>query len=213
MLGSMYVLTMDQKGSRRNPDLVPRLLEAANNCEPNGMLLPFSRTVGDEVQGVTDDAGHAVRLALLAVRSHSWWIGVGVGEVESPLPRESREGRGQAFINARSAIDAAKAARSGVPVAVAGPRTAAVEGFCAEDAEAVLRLVGRMVASRSEAQWRIIDALIEDGDRRGSRGRVAESLGISPQAVSKSLASAGWEDEKACRKAAAKLLEAVNSGA
>ncbi|GAB3565582.1 SatD family protein [Spelaeicoccus albus] len=209
----MYVLTMDQKGSRRSPDLVPQLLDSANRAEPANLLVPFSRTVGDEVQGVTDDPEHAVRLTMLALRLRSWWIGVGIGDVETPLPRESREGRGPAFVNARTAIDSAKAARSGVPVAVAGSHPAGTGAFAASDAEAVLRLVGRLVSSRSDAQWRIIDALVEDGDERGSRKHVAAGLGISPQAVSKSLASAGWEDEKACRRAAAKLLEAVNSGA
>lgn len=213
----MYVLTIDQKHSRRSSDLVPQLLSELNAVRPECLLVPFTRTVGDEVQGVTDNAEHAVRLVLLALRARAWWIGIGVGEVESPMPDDSREGRGPAFVQARLAVDAAKASRTGVPVAVAsaeGASDGAPAGtFAAADAEAVLRLVGRLVADRSDAQWRIVDALVADGDARGSRKSVAGLLDISPQAVSKSLASAGWEDEKTGRTAAAKLLEAVDTRA
>lgn len=209
----MYVLTMDQKHSRRSADLVPEFLDELNAVEPENLRVPFARTVGDEVQGVTDDAEHAVRLVLLALRSRAWWIGIGIGDVESPLPVDSREGRGPAFVEARTAVDAAKATRTGVPVAVSAGTDGVADDFSAADVEAVLRLVGRLVTGRSEAQWRIIDALVADGDARGSRKRVAAQLAISPQAVSKSLASAGWEDEKASRAAAAKLLDVVNADA
>jgi len=53
----MYVLTIDQARSRRSPDRVPELLAALSDV---GVLAPFERTVGDEVQGVPADAAAAL---------------------------------------------------------------------------------------------------------------------------------------------------------
>ena len=49
----MFALTIDQHRSRRGEDLVPGLLGALAAVPT---VLPFERTVGDEVQGLHGDA-------------------------------------------------------------------------------------------------------------------------------------------------------------
>lgn len=43
----MFVLTIDQRGSRSHGDKVPRLLSLLADLET---VLPFERSVGDEIQ-------------------------------------------------------------------------------------------------------------------------------------------------------------------
>lgn len=69
----MFVVTIDQQGSRRVGDRVDELLAAfatAPLTAPGapGFVRPFERTVGDEVQAVLDDADVMVDLALTVLR-------------------------------------------------------------------------------------------------------------------------------------------------
>ena len=97
-------------------------------------------------------------------------------------------------------------------------RGAAGEGVqaCA-NAEAVLRLLGRLVQDRTEAQWRVVDALRRLGTpgqgqgRHGSQKHVASELGISEQSVSRTVIRSGWQEEWAARPAASMLLGFADS--
>jgi hypothetical protein len=146
-------------------------------------------------------------------------VGIGIGPVNEPQPVSPREGSGAAFVAARQAVDRAKAAASHVPVAVVSGgvrRGAAVTGdaeagarACA-NAEAVLRLVGRLIRERTEAQWRVVDALRakngRDPGRHGQQKQVARELGISEQSVSRAIIRSGWQEEWAARPAVEMLL-------
>lgn len=190
----MFVLTIDQIGSRTSRDRIPELLAL---LDPVPAVLPWDRSVGDEAQGVLADADDVVEVVLRCLRPGGWYVGVGIGDVDTPLPDSPREARGTAFVAARAAVDRAKKAGERAPLAVEGPDGAA-------DAEGVLALLGRHVLARSEAEWRILD-LLEPGVR-GTQTTVARTLGISPQAVSKAAARAAWHEELAVRPAAARLL-------
>lgn len=195
----MFVLTIDQRGSRRGDDLVPALL-AGLPAVP-GLVRRTERTVGDEVQAVLDDAAGVVELVLHALRLGEWSVGVGAGPVDEPLPASTREARGEAFVLARAAVDAAKSRARTVPLAVRGARAVA-----AADAEAVLTLVGAVAARRSDAGWRAVDEARAAG---GSQEAVARRLGVTQQAVSQRLRAALWAEELAARPAAARLLTAA----
>jgi len=190
----MFVLTIDQAGSRSTEDRVPELLRL---LQPIDTVLPWERSVGDEAQGVLDHADGVVEAVLTCLRAGDWYVGVGIGAVEQPLPVSPREARGTAFVAARKAVDRAKKTGDRAPVAVEGPDGAA-------EAEGVLALLGRHVLGRSEADWRILD-LLQPGER-GTQTAVARTLGISPQAVSKAAARAAWHEELAVRPALARLL-------
>src|SRR5690348_4950761 len=104
--GTVVVLTVDQRGSRVGDDLVPAAL---TDLAAVPTLLPFERTVGDELQGVLDDGEALAGAVERLLRADAWNIGIGVGPVEDPLPEHTREGRGAAYLHARSAVTAAKA--------------------------------------------------------------------------------------------------------
>ncbi|HEV7167663.1 MAG TPA: hypothetical protein VGN49_06790, partial [Micrococcaceae bacterium] len=95
----MFVLTMDQRGSQQGADRVPELLAMLHDAP---WVLPFERSVGDEVQGVMSDANAVVEVALRVLRTGQWYVGIGVGEVKQPLPASPREASGPAFVAARA---------------------------------------------------------------------------------------------------------------
>ncbi|MFI6430801.1 helix-turn-helix domain-containing protein [Rhodococcus oryzae] len=189
----MFVMTVDQRGSRRDVDRVDPILREFADAP---LLRPFERTAGDEVQAVADRADVVVDLALeLAARGH-WSVGIGVGPVESPLPASTRAGRGQAFEAARDAVDRAKNLPGSV--AVTGP-----DAPSAADAETALMLVSVLVSRRSEPGRDAVAAM-----REGlTQAEAAERLGISKQAISQRLAVAGWQAECAGRALALRLLQ------
>lgn len=229
-------MTIDQRGSTRDGDRVPVLLAELSGLDVPGTGPPvFERSVGDEVQGVVADADAVVEIALHALRGGHWYVGIGVGSVALPPHASPREGTGTAFVAARKAVELAKAAGSQVPVSVvagtmadAGRDGPAGEGVQAgANAEGVLRLLGRLVQERTEAQWRVVDALRRLGSdsaglgrqaprgqgpgRHGSQKQVALELGISEQSVSRTVLRSGWQEEWAARPAAAMLLGFADS--
>src|SRR6478735_1086315 len=218
----MYVMTIDQRGSTGDIDRVPGLLKGLSALSTAGR---FERSVGDEVQGVVERADEVVEIALHALRSGRWYVGIGVGQVDLPLPASPREGSGPAFVAARAAVDRAKGAAAHVPLAVVAGRdrrranaaTTAADGAsgsqgaraCA-NAEAVLRLIGRLVQDRTAAQWKVVDVLRsvrhDTHGTHGSQKIAAQKLGITEQSVSRAVLRSGWQEEWAARPAAELLL-------
>jgi hypothetical protein len=188
-----YVLTVDQRASRRGPDRVADALRLLEGSVP--MLLGFERTAGDEFQGVLADPTDVVEVVLRLVRMGGWSIGVGAGPVQTPLPESTRAGAGPAFLAARRAVDAAKQRPFRLAVRGAVPAEAA-------DAQAVLSALAGLVDRRSEPAWAAI-ALIEEGRTQSD---AATALGVSRQAVGQRLAAGMWELERELRPTAARLL-------
>jgi hypothetical protein len=187
----MFVLTIDQRRSRRDVDRIPDLLA---HYADRPLLRPFERTAGDEAQAVTDDAELVVDIALDAAAAGHWSVGIGVGAVELPLPDSTRAGRGPAFEAARRAVERAK----NIPGAIA------VDG--SPGAEAALMLLSATITRRSDAGRAAVDAM-----RTGmTQSDAAAHLGISKQAMSQRLSVAGWQAEEAGRPLAAQLLEAAD---
>jgi len=188
-----YVLTVDQRASRRGPDRVADVLDRLNGDVPT--VLAFERTAGDEFQGVLAEPGTVVDVVLRLVRLGGWSIGVGAGPVQTPLPQSTRAGAGAAFLSARRAVDAAKQR----------PARLAVRGVVpaeAGDAQAVLSALAVVVQRRSEQAWEAI-ALVGAGRTQAD---AATELGISRQAVGKRLAAGLWDLERDLRPTAARLL-------
>ncbi|MCG2802023.1 MAG: hypothetical protein L6311_08010 [Cellulomonas sp.] len=192
----MFVLTIDQQGSRSDRDRVPELLGALAGVVT---VRAFERTVGDEVQGVLDQAEEVVTVALDLLRHGGWSIGIGAGSVRQPLPPSPREGAGEAFVLAREAVEAAKSRQRPHPVAVRGALPASA------DADGLLLLLAAVRARRSPQGWAAVDAMVD----AGSQDAAAAALGISQQAVSKRLAAACWVEENSARPALTRLLDAA----
>jgi hypothetical protein len=170
----MFTLTVDQIDSRGTAeDAVAPILADRAAWRARGAVLGPDRTAGDEFQLVYEDAASALTAALLLRRSGPWSVGIGVGEVETPLPATTGAGRGEAFVAARAAVDAAK--RS--------PHRLAVAATDAERAEGVTALIGLLLEVRSRRSpegWEVAD-LLADGL---SQVAIAERLGVTPQAIS-----------------------------
>lgn len=212
----MYVLTIDQRGSTGDKDRVPGLLAELHRMATGAR---FERSVGDEVQGVLERPADVVEIALHCLRGGQWYVGIGVGAVDLPLPASPREGSGTAFVAARLAVEKAKAAAAHVPLSVisgglrrggAAPPEAGPGIRACANAEAVLRLIGRLVQDRTEAQWKVVDALRgvqqDASAKHGSQKLAAAKLGITEQSVSRAVLRSGWQEEWAARPAAEMLL-------
>lgn len=195
----MFVLTADQRSSRRGPDRVEDLLEDLAGVPD--LVRPFERTAGDEVQGVLADPGTVVDVVLRLARTRQWSVGVGAGAVREPLPPSTRAGAGPAFEHARDAVQRAK--RSAPHVAVSGDDPTA-----AAHAEAVLRLLADIVQRRTALGWGVVDRL-KDGRTQTD---LARELGITKQAVSQRVQAAGWPHERDVRPAVAALLDRAQAG-
>ncbi len=215
----MYVLTIDQRGSTADVDRVPDLIAALRSLTP----APFERSVGDELQGVVEQAEDVVEIALYALRSGHWYVGIGIGAVQLAPGGSPREGSGSGFVAARRAVELAKGAAGQVPLSVVSgsigrgreaPPHAKEGAMTTANAQAVLRLIGRLVQQRTPAQWRVVDRLraLRGGDgKHGSQKHVAQELGITEQSVSRAVLRSGWQDEWAARPAAVMLLEYAHS--
>lgn len=189
------VMTIDQRGSRRDVDRVNELLTELRRGVTSGVVLPFERTIGDEVQGVLGDPALVVELTLRCARSRRWTVGIGLGTIRTPLPDSTREASGSAFEHARDAVTRAKSTTEAI--AVEGP-----EPTSSAYAEAVLSTLGAVVRRRSPAGWQAVDLIAESR----TQSEVALLLGVSKQAVSQRLRAAWWWREQGMRPVAAHLL-------
>lgn len=176
---TMYVVTADQRRSRHGADEVPAILA---DLHTHPATRAFERTAGDEIQGLLEDPRVVVDVLVTLLRS-GWWVGIGLGDVDRPLPKSARAGRGPAYVAARQAVGSAKSAPGGV--CVAGPAGA-------ERAEAAAWLLAAVVGRRTPQGWQVVDLVAN-----GAKGvDAAAKLGITPQAVSARLRVAGWAEEQ-----------------
>lgn len=188
----MIVLTIDQRRSRSSDDKVEALVKQANATVP--VVRPFQRTAGDEIQAVMDDASEAIRLAVMMAASGDWSVGIGFGQVETPLPAETRAGRGPAFEFARVAVERAK--NTNAHLAVHGPTNEASR------LEAELQLTAAVVSKRRATAWEA-GTLADEGM---TQQQIAARLGITQQAVSSRLSAALWFEANRMMDEAAKSL-------
>lgn len=194
------VLTVDQQNSRTGEDGVPTLLDLLGRAPAPAVVRPFQRTVGDEVQAVLDDAGSVVEAVGRILRTGSWSIGLGVGDVQQPLPPDSRAGRGAAYLHARDAVTRAKT----------GPHRLCVVGTdssAAERLETVLWLWAGLLERRTDRGWEVYDALGEGL----SHAEAGHRLGVTQSAITQRTQSAGLVDERRARRLATDLLSAMLS--
>lgn len=203
----MFVLTVDQKGSRSDRDRVPDALKKLADIPT---LAPFERTVGDEIQGVLTTADGVYQAIYRLVRDGHWHIGLGIGQGEFPdssHPRSS-EGRGEAFIAARNAVESAKELTPSLTLSVnthsSDPATTPEDVV---PARALARLLASIIESRTPRQWEVLDAvksvptLIQAG----------ELLGVSTSAVSQSLVASRAALENEAQAGLRYLLEELDT--
>jgi hypothetical protein len=196
----MFVITADQVDSRSGPDLAAGALDDLNKRYRPRLALPVDRNAGDEIQALTADPRAAVDLVLDLTRTGTWSVGLGCGAVRTPLPDETREASGDAFIAARAAVTRAK--RTATRFAASAVR----DQQAAEDAEAILNLLLTIRAGRSAAGWELFD-LVAAGLTQAEAGK---RLGITPQSASDRARAGGIRVELAAIGPLTRLLESLD---
>jgi len=223
----MFVVTADQKDSRSDVDRAESVLHDLNRRFGPVTELPVDRTAGDEVQALLAGASDALAMVLDLTRREHWSVGLGIGGVRTPLPEDTRAATGDAFIAARDAVVAAKRSPTRFALAVEGmpepapeimgtaspagaaPDTRAVADVTPDEVEALITLLLFTRDRRTEQGWEVVDRMASGGTQRD----VAAALGITPQAVSTRLRTAGWRTEQAALPGLAKLLERLDLAA
>lgn len=188
------VVLLDQRESKTNPDLVGDWQTRLNQSLGSKLALPFTRTIGDEMQAVIADPAALGRIAREIVASGSWWMGIGIGEAEQPLPSDPREARGSAFWAAREAIGKAKGKRKSRPIAVVqqgsfGPGTDSL-GIRLDECLGALAFI---VSRRTGTQKKVADTYYESDGKIDS---VIERFDLTPQGARQRLNAAGVEEER-----------------
>jgi hypothetical protein len=191
----MYVMTTDQRQSRRDVDRVPDAVAALADIPT---IRPFDRTAGDEFQAVFDSPEAVTDAIVVLAELGRWSIGIGIGDVETPLPAQTRAGRGAAFERARIAVNEAK--RTPHPVAVVGP-----DSDASTSAQTAARLLVLLIGERSEAGR----AAVREMRQHQTQAEAAATLGVTPQAMSQRLRAANWYLEEDTRMLATQMLAAA----
>lgn len=190
-----YVLTVDQIESRTSVDRVEGALDELSTIPT---VLPFTRTVGDELQGLLDDPLSVVDAILRLMRNGHWHIGLGIGGVQTPLPSsDPRAARGDAFLAARTAVERAKTEASHFAagsVREPDPETA--------DVETMVRLLGALRSRRTEQGWEVADLL----SQVRTHAEAAARLKVSRQAVGQRAQTAQISLEQAAVPTLVRLL-------
>jgi hypothetical protein len=199
---AVAILTVDQRGSQSGPDLVPAVLDVLNDLAHGPLERAFERTAGDEVQGVLSDGTALVARIATLLRAGTWNVGLGLGNVEEPLPASTRAGRGEAFVLARQAVTRAKSQPSRISVVGA-------DGYRAEQIETVAWLWAGVLSRRSSRGWEVADLFAEGL----THAEAAHRLGISQSAVSqRAQAAALVEGDRAATLLAAMIDAELEGG-
>ncbi|MGH1978576.1 recombinase RecJ [Rothia sp. L_38] len=199
----MFVLTFITRSARAD------LTDLESRLEQLAPTVAFTRTYPDELQGAFEQAEDALAAALLGARFGGFWVGIGAGELVRPRfaaalgAISTPECSGAALSLSRSAVEQAQtgAPPRGICVHAAG------QGVRANQVTGLLRLLYRVASARTEAEWRVLDLLVPGV--RGQQKAVAQALGITSQAVSKTLVRSYWHEELASRALVAELLEGL----
>ncbi|WP_265446450.1 SatD family protein [Flexivirga meconopsidis] len=199
---SLVVITADQIGSRRGVAPVAETLEQLRPVVHGRGARAFAQQAGDEIQGLIVSSEQAIEVVETLSRVGEWRIGVGLGSVDAPVPRDVRTANGPAFVAARRALTASRSAPQDlcVDAAVSGVREV-------DQLQAALWLLRTLWRRRTTAGWEAVAVVRDATDQQTA----AAALGITPSALSQRLRAAGREEGAAGRRLAVILLEAARS--
>lgn len=192
----MFVMTVDQrKSTQSGQDLIPQLEKLVASLDDVETLRPFQRTAGDEAQAVFEEAKGVLAVAKVLVRQGNWHVGIGAGAVDSPLPQETRAGSGQAYINARYAVERAKKSPGHIAFEGNSPFSSLIES--------TLQLVMKLEVDRKK-DWQEVGELYEQGL---TQKEIATKLETHQSAVSRVLDQGHWKESRRVLEELARLLE------
>jgi hypothetical protein len=173
------------------------LLDLRARFDGDYPLAPDATDSG-EVRALTPSPRAALETVLHLAGTRQWRIGLGIGAVRTPLPASMRDAAGPGVVAARDALGAA--ARRASRCAIRGESTSPVDRL--DQLEPLLDLLLAHRERWSAQGWQLHD-LLEAG---GTQADAAQTLGITPQAVSKRARAAGLRVDAEARTALAQLL-------
>jgi hypothetical protein len=165
----------------------------------NGLERKFERNSGDEMQALVRSPDAAVDIILDAVGTQQWWVGVGVGDVERPIPRSVRQSRGPALEHARIAVDRAKRRTGGHRFWIAG------DDPLVEDLMTVMTLIA-LIIERQSSLAREAETL---HDRGLTQVEASQRLGISQQSFAERLKRGAVVEKEAGRQLAIRMARTL----
>ncbi|MGO4957356.1 transposase [Luteococcus sp. Sow4_B9] len=161
------------------------------------------------MQVLLADPAAVVDVVEVATRLKVWRLGIGLGDVEGPLPDSTRAARGGAYLAARTALEEARHSPTGLRLMVHESVGRAVYGedrpSCAgpaRRAETALWLWQELLGRRTDEGWEIVDLL----DEGRTVGQAADHLGITASAASQRHRRAGWEQSRRGRELCVELI-------
>ncbi|HEV7948886.1 MAG TPA: SatD family protein [Glaciihabitans sp.] len=192
----MIVVTADQIDSTHRTDLAGSTVDRLNDRYADSLALPVDRNAGDEIQAIVQDPRVALTIILDLLRTNQWSVGCGIGAVRTPLPANTREASGPAFVAARAAVIRAKKEQH---------RFSLVIDEAHEPAHNIAPLMDLLLfvrSRRSDEGWQLYD-LLEQGLTQAD---AAARLGITPQAASQRARAAGIRIELSAHAPLAQLI-------
>lgn len=194
----VFVLTFIQRSAQHS---LTALSDELAKLNPR---VAFAQTYPDEIQGAFDRASDALHAALIAARDNGFWVGIGIGELNIP--------RFAGALGAVSTGDALEFSRLAVEEAQGGAPVRCISisadnHHLAELAAGSARLLYRVCADRTDAEWRVVNLLVPGV--RGQQKAAATALGITTQAVSRTLVRSLWHEEQAARGALIELMNRI----
>jgi hypothetical protein len=200
----LFVITADQVDSTRRNDIVGATVSQLNARYSTRLALPVDRNAGDEIQALFAEPEPALALLLELTRTGDWSVGCGIGSVRTPLPPNTREASGPAFVAARDAVERAKKSLHRFALSVADGQS-----LSSNDVAPLLELLLLLRSRRTDEGWELFD-LVSSGL---SQAEAATRLRISPQAASQRARTAGIRAELAAVTPLARLLREADEPA
>jgi hypothetical protein len=200
----LFVITADQVDSTRRSDIVGATVSQLNARYSTRLALPVDRNAGDEIQALFAEPEPALALLLELTRAGDWSVGCGIGSVRTPLPPNTREASGPAFVAARDAVERAKKSLHRFALSIADGQS-----LSSNDVAPLLELLLLLRSRRTDEGWELFD-LVASGL---SQAEAAARLTISPQAASQRARTAGIRAELAAVAPLARLLREADEPA
>lgn len=187
------VLTADVIGSRKAGLDLAALASSIKQIEHPALLVPFSVSRGDEVQGIISgwlSTPQLVRMLRWRCRPHQLRIGIGIGYNHDELGDDPWKLSGPAFFLARRALEGIADSKH--------PATRVATGIDELDAliNSTWLLLDTLMARWTPGQWEAVMTYEETG----TYAAAAKVLGVAAQNVQKRCKAAHWQQIRQAEK-------------
>ena len=200
------VITVDLRKSRMLADReaiqrdILNLIKELNSRFKSDILAEFMMTLGDEFQGVLKSPKKALEVFRYIKKKlpASFYCGVGVGGIDTPLSNKPSEMDGPAFHRSRDALDEAKKKKLDIVVKSGNHELDSLVN--------ILMKLTLYIRGRWSKRQREIIEYIES--REGIMEKeVAKHFNVSRQYISKVIKESGWRIVKEAEQLADKYMD------